>query len=128
MVSDPSFVSPTRITPYSIFSYSNLSVNKTEILKTDSITISIDVTNNSEIAGKEVVQVYISDSTASITPSVKRLRAFRKVNLNANETKRVQFKLPISDLAFVDVNNKWKVEEGYFKIEIANNRLGFVVK
>jgi beta-glucosidase len=113
---------------YSIFSYSNLSINKTEILKTDSITISIDVTNNSEIIGKEVVQVYISDSTASITPSVKRLRAFRKVNLNANETKRVQFKLPISDLAFVDVNNKWKVEEGYFKIEIANNRLGFVVK
>lgn len=113
---------------YSIFSYSNLSINKTEILKTDSITISIDVTNNSEIIGKEVVQVYISDSTASITPSVKRLRAFRKVNLNTNETKRVQFKLPISDLAFVDVNNKWKVEEGYFKIEIANNRLGFVVK
>ena len=38
-------------------------------------------------------------------------RSILKVNLNANETKRVQFKLPISDLAFVDVNNKWKVEE-----------------
>ncbi len=113
---------------YSSFNYTNLEINQSELSKTDTINISVDVSNTSEIAGKEVVQIYITDSVASITPSVKRLRAFRKVHLNANETKTVLFKIPVSELAFVDANNKWKIEEGHFKIQVADNRLSFVVK
>ncbi len=77
--------------------------------------------------GKEVVQLFTSDLVASLTPDVKRLRAFEKVDLKAGESKTVTFKLPMKDLAFVNTDNKKTVEAGEFKIMIAGEATSFSV-
>jgi beta-glucosidase len=105
---------------YSNFSYSNLKLQKSTFSQNETITFSIDITNNSEIDGKEVIQVYVSDTVASITPSVKRLRAFEKKLIKANSTETINFSIPVSEFAFVNDKNKWIVEPGCFVIKVGN--------
>ena len=102
---------------YTSFSYSNLIINKTTFGPDESATISVTVTNTGSKPGKEVVQLFISDVIASaLTPDVKRLRGFEKVSLNAGESKTVQFKVSMKDLAFVAPDNKKHLEQGEFKV------------
>ncbi len=103
---------------YTTFSYKGLSVTPKEFKPEDTLTISVEVTNSGEVAGKEVVMLYTSDLYASITPDVKRLRRFQKVELQPNESRIVTFKLSPQDLAFVDATNQWKLEAGEFKFAI----------
>ena len=103
---------------YAQFEYGNLKVEDSELTKNQNIRCSVEITNSSSIDAKEVIQVYVSDKVASITPSVKRLRAFEKVEIKAGETKTVQFEFPVSDLGFVNVNNNWLVESGEFSLSI----------
>jgi beta-glucosidase len=65
------------------------------------LTVSVDVKNTGKVAGKESVMLFSSDLVASITPDVRRLRAFEKIELQPGETKKVVLKLPANDLAFV---------------------------
>lgn len=113
---------------YTTFSYSNLKISKAEIGMNDSIQISVDVTNSGTRAGKEVVQLYISDLYASITPPVKRLRGFKKINLEPGKTENVSFTIHPKDLAFVDANSKWTTEPGEFNVQIEKLQGKFVVK
>ena len=106
--------------PLSNFEYSDLSINKKVYGLNDTIELEVSVENNSKFKGKEVIQVYCSDLVASITPSVKRLRAFKKVELYENEKKKFQLRIPITDLSFVNFENKWTVEKGKFRITIQN--------
>ena len=103
---------------YSKFDYANLKIDKQSYSINDVIKCSVDVSNNSSVSGKEIVQVYISDLVASITPSVKRLRAFDKVLIQAGETKTVEFKIKVQELSFVANNSQWVVEPGQFLITI----------
>ncbi len=105
---------------YSTFGYSNLQVAQSQLSADDQLEISIKVTNTGKMDGKEVVQLYSSDIYASVTPSVKRLRAYKKIAIKAGETKSVTFKLPMKDLAFVGQNNKWTLEPGEFKITVGD--------
>jgi len=105
---------------YSNFEYSNLSINKNVYGLNDTIELQVSIQNNSRFKGKEVIQVYCSDLVASITPSVKRLRAFKKVELKENEKRKFQLRIPIKDLSFVNFENKWTVEKGKFRITIQN--------
>jgi beta-glucosidase len=73
------------------------------------------------------VQLFISDLLASFTPDVKRLRGFEKVNLKAGESKTVSFKVPVKELAFVGTDNKKHLEQGDFKIQIADQSSTFNV-
>lgn len=113
---------------YSKFSYSNLKVEKSTYSNSDVVKISVDVRNDSDVDGKEVVQVYIADLVASITPSVKRLRGFKKVMLKANEKQTVSFEIPVNDLAFVGKDLKWLVEPGEFEVQVATMKKKFEVK
>ena len=113
---------------YSNFTYSNLNVGKTKYSSNDTISVSIEITNSSSLNGKEVIQVFVSDTVASITPSVKRLRAFKKVLIEANSSQTVEFNIPISELAFVNLNNKWVVEPGCFVIKIGDLEKAIVVE
>jgi beta-glucosidase len=113
---------------YSRFAYSNLKIDKKSYVQSDVVRISVDIKNDSPLSGKEVVQVYISDLVASITPSVKRLRAFSKVYLDAGETKTVEIEMPISELAFVNRVLKWIVEPGEFVLQVQNLKEKFDVK
>jgi len=74
-----------------------------------------------------VVQLFVSDLIASFTPDVKRLRGFEKVNLKPGESKTVSFSVPMSKLAYVGPDLKQHLEEGDFKIQVANQTTNFTV-
>jgi beta-glucosidase len=103
---------------YTTFNYSDLKINKSSFNVNDTIQVSVKVKNTGSVKGKEVIQVYVSDLVASLTPDVKRLRAFDKIELNVNEEKVVSFKIPVNDLAFVNTNNKLTLEKGKFILKI----------
>lgn len=103
---------------YSEFVYSNLKINKEEFNSIDTIKVSVNIENTSEIDGFETIQLYSSDLYASITPDIKRLRDFSKVEIKAGETKTIIFDLPVDNLAFVNLNNDYIVEPGKFKLTI----------
>jgi len=109
------------------FDYKNLTVSKKAFDMTEPIEISVQVTNSGVREGKEVVELYVSDLFASITPSVKRLRGFQKVNLKAGETQTVTFKITPQDLAFVGIDNKWVTEPGAFKVLVGGLTADFDV-
>lgn len=112
---------------YTKFAYSNLKIINQTLSKDDSIEISVDVKNIGNRAGKEVVQLFITDKVASVTPSVKRLRAFEKINLKVGEVKTITFNLPISDLKFIGIDNQWIIEPGDFEVTISNLKSDFEV-
>ena len=103
---------------YSEFVYSNLKINKEEFNSSDTIKVSVNIENTSEIDGFETIQLYSSDLYASITPDIKRLRDFSKVEIKAGQTKTIIFDLPVDNLAFVNLNNDYIVEPGKFKLTI----------
>ncbi len=105
---------------YSDFSYSNFNIDKTEYSRSESIKVTIDVTNNSDIDGKETIQLYTSDLYASLTPDNKRLRDFKKIKINAGITKTVEFILPVTELSFINAFNKNVVESGEFNIKVGD--------
>ena len=105
---------------YSDFSYSNFNIDKTEYSRSESIKVTIDVTNNSDIDGKETIQLYTSDLYASLTPDNKRLRDFEKIKINAGITKTVEFILPVTELSFINAFNKNVVESGVFNIKVGD--------
>jgi beta-glucosidase len=104
---------------YTTFEYSNLNLNSTEISKSDSLKVSVDVKNTGKRAGKEIVQLYLQDVVASVTPSVRRLKRFIKVSLEPGRMKTVTFTLNPEDLSFIGRENVPVVEAGDFKIMIS---------
>lgn len=108
---------------YTTFQYGNLAVDKTEFSKDDVLRISVDVTNTGERSGKEVVMLFSSDIYASVMPDNRRLRAFEKIDLKPGETKTVHFDIPASDLAFVNMDGRWMLEEGDFDIMVGDQTL-----
>lgn len=105
---------------YTSYKYSNLKVSQSDFRHGDIIKVSVDVKNTGKVAGKESVLLFSSDFIASIVPDGRRLRAFDKVELQPGETKTVTFELKADDLAFVGWNGKWRLEEGDFKLMIAD--------
>ncbi len=112
---------------YSSFTYSNLKLDKKSYAHTDTIKIEVTLSNNSNTYGNEVVQIYCSDLVASITPSVKRLRGFKKVSLNSNEIKTIKISIAVDELAFVGKNNKWIVEPGEFTLTVDHLSVNFSI-
>lgn len=113
---------------YTSFEYNNFRLDSpSKIELNDDIHFSVEVTNTGNREGKEVVQLYISDVYASVTPPVKRLRAYDKILLMPGETKRVEFVVPCSRLAFVGRDWKWLVEPGDFIATIGNQHLNFYI-
>ena len=105
---------------YTSYQYSNLKVSLSDFRHGDIIKVSVDVKNTGKVAGKESVLLFSSDLIASMVPDGRRLRAFDKVELQPGETKTVTFELKADDLAFVGWNGKWRLEEGDFKLMIAD--------
>ena len=103
---------------YTTFEYANLKVDKSSFNADDILTVSVDVKNTGSRAGKEAVLLYSSDLVASIVPDNKRLRDFTKIELTPGETKTVTFQLPAKNLAFVNAEGKWTLEEGEFVLKI----------
>ena len=106
---------------YTTFEYSNLIVSDTNFYDKQKITVSVTVKNSGKVKGKEVVQLYYNDLVASITPSVKKLTKFSKIELKPNETKKVEFEIKKSDFSFINKDLKRVTEPG--EIELIINDL-----
>ena len=108
---------------YTTFKYSNLKVDKAEFTAQDELKFSIDIQNTGSVSGKESVLLFSSDLVASVSPDVRRLREFTKIELAPGETKTVQLSIKASDLAFVGADGKWILEEGEFRIQIGTETI-----
>ena len=113
---------------FSNFIYSDLSLSSQTISPVDTLVVKVKVKNTSNLSGKEVIQLYISDTYASITPSVKKLIAFNKQFIEKGKEITVVFKITKDDLTFVDKNNISIYEEGDFEIYISNLTNKFILK
>ena len=107
---------------YTTYQYSNLKVDKASFGHDDVIRVSVEVKNTGKVAGKESVLLFSSDLMASMVPDGRRLRAFDKVALQLGESKTVTFDLKANDLAFVGWDGKWILEEGDFKLMVADQQ------
>ncbi len=103
---------------YTTFEYSDLTVDKPQFSADDILTFTLKVKNTGERFGKESVLLFSSDHYASLSPDVRRLRAFTKVELQPFCDEEVTFKVPAKDLAFVGADDKWRLEKGDFTIQV----------
>lgn len=110
---------------YTSFKYGNLKLSADKLKDGETITATIEVSNTGLRQGKEIVQLYTSDLFASITPDIKRLRGFEKIDLKPGEKKQVSFTLKVSDLAFIGKDNIAITEPGEFKVEIGGLTANF---
>ncbi len=101
---------------YSSFSYGGLELSTDTVYSGESVTLRVNVRNTGPFAGKEVIQLYLRDLVASITPDDKKLIAFEKIHLASWETRTIEFEVNYKDLHFVDANNQWIAERGDFEL------------
>ncbi len=103
---------------YSQIQYNNLQLSTPQLVGDSILNVTVEVTNMSTIACKEVVQLYLSDDYASTAPANKRLKRFVKISLEPNEKKIINFNLSTEDLVFIDAEGKERKENGKFTIKI----------
>jgi beta-glucosidase len=99
---------------YTTFKYSKLSVGK-NLVKGDSVTVSIKVTNTGKLAGDEVVQLYLSNPDASVPVPIRSLKGFKRIHLLPGETKTVSFIVTPDAFSVIDEQNKRVVNPGEFE-------------
>ena len=124
---DPLFAFGTGLS-YTTFEYSDLKLSSNTLTGTGKLSVSITVKNTGARDGKHTVELYTRDMYASITPAMKRLRAFQKISLKAGETKTVTFSLDKNDLAFVNSKLKTVTEPGDFEVMIGDKKGTFTYK
>jgi beta-glucosidase len=110
---------------YTTFEYSDLQLNSNTLNGDAKLNVSITVKNTGNRAGKHTVELYIRDMYASITPSMRRLKAFQKISLNPGESKTVTFTIDKNDLAFVNAQLKTVTEPGEFEVMIGDKKTKF---
>ncbi|MFQ9015389.1 MAG: beta-glucosidase family protein [Lacrimispora saccharolytica] len=107
---------------YTEFAYSNLKLDKKSMKDTDTLTVSVDVTNTGSREGKEIVQLYVADLTGSANRPVRELKNFVKVSLAPGETKTVQMELNKRSFAWYNVKlHDWYAASGIYEIQIGKS-------
>ena len=106
---------------YTTFAYDVLELSADKLAANATLTARVNVTNTGKYAGTEVVQLYVQDKVASVARPVKELKGFQRVTLQPGETKTVTFSLPVSELAFWNIDMKKVVEPGEFKLWLGTN-------
>ncbi|MBN2129095.1 MAG: glycoside hydrolase family 3 C-terminal domain-containing protein, partial [Sedimentisphaerales bacterium] len=112
---------------YTTFAYKGLRLDRSEMTAKVPLTVTLEVTNTGQMAGKHTVQLYLSDLVASVTPPVKVLKRFQKIELEPGQTETVRFELTWDDLAFIGPDNKPTVEPGEFKVHAGELSIAFTV-
>ncbi|MBC7886443.1 MAG: glycoside hydrolase family 3 C-terminal domain-containing protein [Ferruginibacter sp.] len=110
---------------YTSFEYSDIKLSTLQLKGNENLTITVKIKNTGARDGRHTVELYSRDMYASITPSIKRLRAFQKIDLKAGETKTVAFRINKNDLAFVNAQLKTVTETGDFKVMIGGLSAAF---
>lgn len=110
---------------YTTFKYDNLKLSAEKIDADQALTVSVDVTNTGNREGKEVVELYLSDLYATLTPDSKRLRGFEKINLKPGEKQTVTFKIDKKDFSFTHLDGKSVIEPGDFSVKVGSLKKNF---
>lgn len=113
---------------YTSYEYSNLKVSSENFKSSEELKISIDVKNTGSRSGKEIVEVYLKDLVATVSPDCKKLVRFSKIELKPGEIKTLNFSLNLGDLASIGMENKWITEEGEFELQIGGNPQNLIKK
>lgn len=113
---------------YTTFQYSGLRVAPASPHAGQAIDVSVTVKNTGDREGKEVVQLYVADRVASITPAVRRLKRFAKIDLKPGESRELRFQLSANDLSFIGRENKPVVEPGAFDIMVGTEKASFTLE
>ena len=113
---------------YTTFSYSELRLGQKTIATNDSLPVNVTVTNTGARAGKEVVQLYVTDLVASLSPPGKRLKRFAKIELQPGQSRTLTFTLQPSDLYFIGSNNRPLIEPGDFEVVVGALKDRFTLK
>lgn len=111
---------------YTNFEFNNLTISSDTIFSEEALTVSVDIKNIGEFAGKEVVQLYLKDMVASITPDDRKLIGFEKIHLDVGESRTVSFTINYNDLKYVGLDNLWIAEEGDFEVLVGGNPKGLL--
>ena len=101
---------------YTTFSVSGLTLDRTSVSATGRVRATVTVTNTGDVAGDEVVQLYLHDPVSSISQPVRRLRGFERVTLQPKESRTVTFTLDRSDFGFYDNRGEFVVEPGQIEV------------
>lgn len=113
---------------YTTFAYRNLSADKEQMAESETLTVTVDVTNTGEVAGKEVVQLYVAPKGGTIIRPIRELKAFEKIELAPGETKKVQFTLERRTFAYWNTQiHDWHVESGEYELQIGRNAQDIVL-
>jgi beta-glucosidase len=110
---------------YTSFSYTDLRVAPAAPSGSQTVRVDVTVKNSGARSGKEVVQLYLNERFASVTPPLKRLKRFAKVLLQPGESRQVSFELTSDDLSFIGADNKRVIEPGIFDVRIGGLRQTF---
>lgn len=113
---------------YTTYAYSNLKLSNNEMTENGSLTVTVDVKNTGNRAGKEVVQLYLTDLFGSVSRPNKQIKGFEKIELAPGETKTVTFSLTKEHFSFIGLENKRIIEPGKFIVTIAGLQSEFVIK
>ena len=109
---------------YTRFAFSNLQINHAQLNADDSFTVTANVKNTGDVAGKQVAQLYVSqpNAPASLQRPIERLEGFQLVSLDPGQTKTVTFTIKVPQLAFFDETaNKWAVDDGVYNIAVGSS-------
>ncbi|HOO27351.1 MAG TPA: glycoside hydrolase family 3 C-terminal domain-containing protein [Lachnospiraceae bacterium] len=102
---------------YTTFAYGNMKTDRQVLKDTETLTVSLDVTNTGKVAGKEAVQIYVEALDSEAIRPVRELREFAKVELKPGETKTVSFVLGKRAFSYYNVQIKdWYAEPGIYEI------------
>ncbi len=104
---------------YTTFKYSNVKLSSTSLKEDDVLKVTFDLENTGKYEATEVAQLYVRDKVGSVTRPVKELKRFTRISLKPGEKKNVTFELPVSELAFWDINMNKIVEPGDFSLWVA---------
>jgi len=110
---------------YTMFKYSNLKLSGEKIKPQDSLQVSVEVRNTGNLAGDEVVQLYVRHLNASVPVPIRSLAGFSRIHLEPRESRQVSFTVSPRQLSVVDDQGKRRVEPGEFQIEVGGKQAGF---
>ena len=106
---------------YTTFEYSNLKVSSTKMLASETLKVTVDITNTGNFDGKEVVQLYIRDLVGTVTRPIKELKGFQKIALKKGKKETVTFEISVEDLKFYNSDLEFVAEPGEFEIFIGKD-------
>ncbi|AVR43990.1 glycosyl hydrolase [Christiangramia fulva] len=115
---------------YTHFNFRDLTVNKEDVFSPeDVIRLNVDVENTGKMAGKEVVQVYVSKENSKIERANQELKGFAKIMVPAGDRKTVTIDIPVKELAYFDEDtNSWKIEPGTYLLKVGNSSRNILLK